>query len=88
MWLENILAYAHLWRGSTQIEYSSQKMDKYENGEYRLKDKFCFNDLLTKSNLTEIQTYKAGERTFGTPRKRHRKFIPKRFFKIPFEWDI
>ena len=26
MWLEHILAHAHLWRGSTQIEYSSQKM--------------------------------------------------------------
>ena len=26
MWLENILAHSHLWRGSTQIEYSSQKM--------------------------------------------------------------
>ena len=26
MWLENILEHAHLWRGSTQIEYSSQKM--------------------------------------------------------------
>ena len=26
MWLENILAHAHLWRESTQIEYSSQKM--------------------------------------------------------------
>ena len=25
------------------------------------------NDLLTKSNLTEIQTYKVEERTFGTP---------------------
>ena len=24
--LQNILAHAHLWRGSTQIEYSSQKM--------------------------------------------------------------
>ena len=24
--LENILAHAHLWRGSTQIKYSSQKM--------------------------------------------------------------
>ena len=23
MWLENIIAHAHLWRGSTQIEYSS-----------------------------------------------------------------
>ena len=29
---------------------------------------FCLNDLLTKSNRTEIQTYKAEERTFGTPR--------------------
>jgi len=80
VWLENILAHAYLWPGSTQMKYSSQKMDnKYENGEYRLKDKFCFNDFLTKSNCTEIQTYKAEERTFGTPRKRHRKFIPKRF---------
>ena len=26
MWLENILARVHLWRGSTQIEYSSKKM--------------------------------------------------------------
>ena len=25
-WKENILALAHLWRGSTQIEYFSQKM--------------------------------------------------------------
>ena len=33
----------------------------------RLKDKFRFNDLLTKSNRTEIQTYKVEERTFGTP---------------------
>ena len=24
--LENILAHGHLWRGSTQIKYSSQKM--------------------------------------------------------------
>ena len=28
---------------------------------------FCLNDLLTKSNHTEIQTYKEEERTFGTP---------------------
>ena len=26
MGLKNILAHEHLWRGSTQIEYSSQKM--------------------------------------------------------------
>ena len=28
---------------------------------------FCLNDLLTKSNRTEIQTYNVEERTFGTP---------------------
>ena len=28
---------------------------------------FCLNELLTKSNRTEIQTYKVEERTFGTP---------------------
>ena len=28
---------------------------------------FCSNDLLTKSNRTELQTYKVEERTFGTP---------------------
>ena len=28
---------------------------------------FRLNDLLTKSNRTEIQTYKVDERTFGTP---------------------
>ena len=28
---------------------------------------FCLNDLLIKSNRTEIQTYKVEERTFGTP---------------------
>ena len=27
----------------------------------------CWNDLLTKSHRTEIQTYKVEERTFGTP---------------------
>ena len=28
---------------------------------------FCLNDLLTKSNRTEIQTYDVEEHTFGTP---------------------
>ena len=31
------------------------------------RDNFCLNDLLTKSNRTEIQTYKVQERTFGKP---------------------
>ena len=56
MWLENILAHAHLWRGITQIDNKY----KYENGG------LFFNDLLTKSSRTEIQTYKVEERTFGT----------------------
>ena len=25
-WLENILVHVHVWRGSTQIEYSRQKI--------------------------------------------------------------
>ena len=33
----------------------------------RLKDNFCLDDLLTKSNHTKIYTYKGEERTFGTP---------------------
>ena len=28
---------------------------------------FCRNDMLTKSNHTEIQTFEVKERTFGTP---------------------
>ena len=28
---------------------------------------FCSNELLTKSNRTEIQTYEVEERSFGTP---------------------
>ena len=34
---------------------------------YIERHKFWPNDLLTKSNRTEIQTYKVEERTFGTP---------------------
>ena len=34
---------------------------------YMERHNFCCNDLLTKSNRTEIQTYKVEERTFGTP---------------------
>ena len=39
--------------------------DKLVN--YIERHNFCLNDLLTKSNRTEIQTYKVEERTFGTP---------------------
>ena len=33
---------------------------------YILRHNFCLNDLLTKSNRTEVQTYEVEERTFGT----------------------
>ena len=78
IWLETILAYAHLWRGSTEIESSSQKMAqqvwKYIVNEFK-RHNFCLNDLLTKSNHTEMQTYKVEERTFGTTRKKLKKYL-------------
>ena len=36
------------------------------------KHNFCLNEMLTKSNHAEIQTYKVEERTFGTPCRRFR----------------
>ena len=39
--------------------------DKLVN--YIERHNFYLNDLLTKSNRTEIQTYKVEERSFGTP---------------------
>ena len=34
MWLEHILAHAHLWRGNTQIDIQVKKWhNKYENNE-------------------------------------------------------
>ena len=68
MWQENILAHAYLWRPG-----------KYTNRIFEAKDgKTCMNvlntierhnfrsnDLLTKSNRTELQTYKVEERAFG-----------------------
>ena len=64
---------------------------KYTNGIFESKDSttrmkivnyferhnFCLNDLLTKSNRTEIQTYNVEERTFGTPCS----IVCKRIFK-------
>ena len=94
MWLENTLAHEHLWRGITQIEYSNQKIaQQVWKWWIRLKDKFVFNDLLTKSNRTEIQTYKVEERTFGTPvyissndfvRKYSAQLAFPRYFENPF----
>ena len=59
VWLENILAHMHLWCASMK---TSMKIVNYIE-----RHNFCWNDLLTKSNRSEIQTYKVGERTFGTP---------------------
>ena len=59
MWQENILAQAHLWRGSTTCMNILNKIERHN---------FCSNDLLTKSNRTELQTYKVEKPTFGTPR--------------------
>ena len=69
MWLENTLAQEHLWRGCTQIEYSSQKdgTTSIKIVNYIERHNVSLNDLLTKSNRTEIHTYKVEERTFGTP---------------------
>ena len=46
---------AKRWRNSMKIV---NKIERHN---------FCLNELLTKSNCTEIQTYKVEERTFGTP---------------------
>ena len=66
MWLENILAHAHLGRGCTQIKYSSQRMAQQIVNQIE-RHKFCLNDWFTKSSRTEIQTCKVQERTFGRP---------------------
>ena len=47
---------------------------KIVNSVYR--HNFCLNDLLTKSNRTEIHTYKVDERTFGTPCSLGLLFLP------------
>ena len=63
---------------------------RYTNGIFESKDgttstkivnkigghNFCLNDLLTKSNRTEIHTYKVDERTFGTPCSLGLLFLP------------
>ena len=40
---------------------------KYEILNYIKRQNFFLNDLFTKSNRTELQTYRVEERTFGTP---------------------
>ena len=52
MWWENILAHAHLWCESTQIEYSSRKMAR------QVWQDFSLNNLLIKSNCTALRTRK------------------------------
>ena len=38
MWLENIFAHAHLWRGSTQMEYSIKQMAQQDSMKIVSKD--------------------------------------------------
>ena len=42
--------------------------NKYKILNYIKRQNFFLNYLLTKSNRTELQTYRVEERTFGTPR--------------------
>ena len=53
---------------TNRIFTTSDKLVNYNKlVNYIERHNFCLNDLLTKSNRTEIQTYKVEERTFGTP---------------------
>ena len=69
MWRENVLAHAHPWRGSTQIE---NRILESQDGKYKIlncieRHKFCLSDFLTNSNRTTLQSHKVEERTYGTP---------------------
>ena len=61
---------AEVHKSNIRVKRWRNKFEKYNYIERR---NFCLNDLLTKSNRTEIQTYKVEERTFGTPCS-HQKF--------------
>ena len=65
IWRENIQAHA-IFRA--KIGKSNIRVKRWHN-KYevftRLKDNFCINDFLIKSNRTALQTYKVEERTFG-----------------------
>ena len=68
MWLEHILAHAPLVRKYTdRIFESKDGTTSMKIVNYIERHNFCCNDLLTKSNHTEIQTFEVEERTFGTP---------------------
>ena len=50
----------------SQIEVQRWQ-NKFKILNYIKRHNFFLNDLLTKSNRTELQTYRVEERTFGTP---------------------
>ena len=53
---------------TNRIFTTSDKLVNYNKlVNYIERHNFCLNDLLTKSNRNEIQTYKVEERTSGTP---------------------
>ena len=68
MWLEHKLAHAPLaWKYTDRIFESKDGTTSMKIVNYTERHNFGWNDLLTKSNRTEIQTYQVEERTFGTP---------------------
>ena len=55
------------WMYTNRIFESKDDTTSIKIVNYIERHNFSLNDLLTKSSLTEIQTYKVEERTFGTP---------------------
>ena len=67
---------ADLWREITQIEFRVNRWHKkYEILNQIESHNFGLNYVLIKSNRTALQTYKAEERTFGTPCKSTRERV-------------
>ena len=54
------------WKYTNRIFESKDGTESMKIVNYIERHNFCGNDFLTKSNRTEIQTYKVEERTFGT----------------------
>ena len=55
------------WKYTNRIFESKNGTTSMKIVNYIERHNFRLNDFLTKSNRTEIQTYKVEERTFGTP---------------------
>ena len=55
------------WKYTNQIFQSKDSTASMKIVNKIERHNFCLNDLLTKSNHTEILTYEGEEQTFGTP---------------------